>query len=648
MLSFDPDQSRLCHDLALSRMPSLTHVMGVRQRPTTLLLTAFALLCVRASAQSISIDRIDPPHWWVGWDEAQSQLLDVELLVEGAGLDGASISIRAEGVSVVSDKPASDPRYRYLRLMIADTARAQSVVITATKGKQSTSYGFELHERQHGQQRTMGLTPDDVVYRIMPDRFANGDVSNDVIATMLETSVDRSEPHGRHGGDLSGILQNIDHIDSLGATAVLLSPVLESNMPVSSYHGNAITDHYRVDPRLGSVKEYRALARALHDRNKRLVMDVVFNHMGSRHRLFMRPPDSAWFNLWPAYTQTNGRVSTIGDPNAMWGDRERMLRGWFDASLPDVNQDHGHAAIYLFQHIIWWIEEVGIDALHIGAYPYCDVFVMRDLCRALRTMYPNLGIVGEVKTDDAVTQATFADRRGDGTERTWLPSLTDYQLYSAWHEALTEPSSLSSGVGRLYTTLSADRLYDKPGNLLIFLDNPDVGRFFGMVKGDMRMYTQGITMLLTMRGIPCLYYGTEFLFSQTEDHGAISQDVSGGWERDKHNMFTVKGRPGSVAKAMSLIQRLTSFRATTSALTSGAFKHLAPEQGVYAYARYDQTSTVLVVINVDKASRTFDWRRFGDIIPASASAVDVFTGKPFDLSKAATIEPNGTLLIHLR
>lgn len=608
----------------------------------------FALLCLTTYAQRMSIDRVDPPHWWVGWSEAQEQLHDIELLVEGEGLAGSTISIQAEGVSIVSDKPASDQRYRYLRLLIADTARAQSVVIVATRGTQHATFGFELRERNHGQRRMMGLTSSDLVYLITPDRFVNGDPSNDVISSMQERTVDRSDPYGRHGGDLAGILQNIDHIDSVGATAVWLSPVLENDMPRSSYHGYAITDHYRIDPRFGSLSEYRALARTLHEREKRLVMDVVFNHVGAHHRLFKRPPDSAWFNLWPTYTQTNGRASTIMDPNAVWADRERMLRGWFDTSMPDVNQEYGHAAIYLFQHLVWWIEEVGIDALRIDTYPYSDMFFMRDVCRTLRTMYPNLGIVGEVWTDDAVTQATFADRRGDGTERTWLPSLTDFQLYSAWLETLTKPSSWNSGVGRLYNTLSADRLYDKPGNLLVFLDNHDVGRFFGMINGDMRKYTQGITMLMTMRGIPCLYYGTEFLFRETDGHGKIRQDVSGGWEQDERSLFTSRGRTADVAKAMSLVQHLAAFRSATSAITSGAFKHLAPEQGVYAYARFDQTSTVLVVINADSVARTFDWKRFGDIVPGASAAVDVFTQRSVELTKPARIEANGTILLHLQ
>jgi glycosidase len=610
-------------------------------------LCAMISMHIGMCAQNVSIDRIDPPHWWVGWDAAQSALLDVELLVEGDGLDSASLSIRADGVTMVSSKPAGDPRYRYVRLLISDTAKAQSVVITAARQNLRATYGFELRERAAAKHQPMGLSPSDVLYLITPDRFANGDPSNDVNSSMLESSTDRSNPLARHGGDLAGIQQHIDHIDSLGATAVWLSPVLENNMPLSSYHGYAITDHYRIDPRFGSLIDYRLLAQTLHGHGMRLVMDVVFNHVGSHHRLYRRPPDSAWFNVWPSYTQSNGRASTIMDPNAIWADRERMLRGWFDTVMPDVNQEYGHAALYMFQHVIWWIEEVGIDALRIDTYPFIDMFFMRDVCRTLRTMYPTLGIVGEVWTDDAVTQATFADRRGDGAERTWLPSLTDFQLYASWLEAQTSASGWNTGVGRLYTTLSADRLYDKPSNLMIFLDNHDVGRYFGMVKGNVQKFTQGITMLFTMRGIPCLYYGTEFLFRETDGHGRIRQDVAGGWDGDTRNLFRAEDRPADVTAAISLIQRLTSFRSATSAVTSGTFKHLIPQDGVYAYARFDQASTVLVVFNTDAVDRTFDWSRFGDIVPASGSAVDVFTGQSVDILKPSLIKPNGTVLIQI-
>lgn len=601
-----------------------------------------------ADAAALSIDRVDPPHWWVGWKESQAAMREVELLIEGRGLTDAQISVEGNGVRIIRDKAASNTRYRYLRLALDDTAGAQSVVIKAQSKGLSATYGFELRERHLERQHNMGLSPSDLIYLVTPDRFANGDLSNDVVSSMRENTVDRSDPYGRHGGDLAGIRQSIDHLDSVGATALWLSPVLENDMPTSSYHGYAITDHYRIDPRLGSLKDYRSLASDLHDRGKRLIMDVVFNHIGSEHRLFRQPPDSAWFNWWPTYTQTNGRASTIHDPNAVWADRERMLRGWFDRTMPDVNQEHGHAALYLMQHVVWWIEEVGIDALRIDTYPYSDVFFMRDIVRLLRTIYPNLGIVGEVWADNVVTQGTFGDRRGDGDERTWLPSLTDFQLYESWIEALTKPSTGNAGVARLYRTLSADNMYDRPQDLMIFLDNHDLGRFYGVIGRDYKKFVQGLSMLMTMRGTPCLYYGTEFLFDQTDGHGKIRQDVPGGWPGDKRSVFTAKGRTPEQNNAMRLVQQLSRFRASCSAITSGTFRQLTPENGVYAYARFDTASTVVVAVNTDKTARTIDLGRFGDIVPNDGTARDVLSSEAVNISAPLTIQPSGTVVLEIK
>lgn len=600
------------------------------------------------STSSLSIERVDPPHWWVGWKESQAAMREVELLIEGRGLADAQITIEGNGVRIIRDKAASHPRYRYLRIAVDDTAGAQSVVIKAQSNALSATYGFELRERHPERQHAMGLSSADVVYLITPDRFANGDIVNDIVSSMRESTVDRSEPYGRHGGDLTGIRQSIDHLDSVGATALWLSPVLENDMPVSSYHGYAITDHYRIDPRLGSLKDYRSLASDLHDRGKRLIMDVVFNHVGSEHRLFKQPPDSAWFNWWPTYTQTNGRANTIHDPNAVWADRERMLRGWFDRTMPDVNQENNHAALYLMQHVVWWIEEVGIDALRIDTYPYSDVFFMRDIVRLLRTVYPNLGIVGEVWADNVVTQGTFGDRRGDGDERTWLPSLTDFQLHEAWLEALTTTPTWNSGVSRMYRALSADNMYDRPQDLMIFLDNHDLGRFYGVVRRDYKKFVQGISMLMTMRGIPCLYYGTEFLFDQTDGHGRIRQDVPGGWPGDKRSVFTAKGRTPEQSNAMRLVQQLSRFRASCSAITSGTFRQLTPENGVYAYARFDTASTVVVAVNTDKTARTIDLGRFGDIVPKDGTARDVLSSAAVNITAPLTIQPSGTFVLEIK
>lgn len=598
-------------------------------------------------AQPLTIERIDPPHWYTGWEEQQKQLREVELLVEGRGLADATWTVDGVGVTITSAPTAANPRYRYVRLEVSDSAPPQRVVLRASNGSNVVTFAYPLMQRRTNLHPAAGLSVHDMVYAITVDRFANGDRTNDVVAGMQERTVNRLQPQARHGGDLAGVLQHVDYLDTLGATAVWLSPVQESNMPASSYQGYAITDHYRIDPRLGTFADYTTLVNTLHTQGKRIVMDVILNHVGSSHRLAQQPPDSAWFNWWPSFTSSNGRIASVMDPNAVWADRERMLRGWVDSTMPDINHDHPQAARYLLQYLVWWVEAVGVDALRIDRYAYADPFFMRDLMRALRTMYPRLGLLGDVQADDAVTQASFADRRSDGLDRSWLPSLTDHQLYQAWTKAVTTTPASQAGANFLYAALSADRLYDRPADMLIYLDGPRLGRHAGAIGTSMKKFTQGIVMLYTMRGIPCLYYGTEVLLNQTGDVGRIHADMSGGWPGDRTDLFQSAGRTSNQRAAIALITAMAKYRATTPALTTGQFKHCTPQDGVYAYVRYDQSTTVVVALNTEGTARPFDVARFSDLIPEDGTIVEVLTNAPVDRSKPYTIEANGVLLLQV-
>ncbi len=584
--------------------------------------------------QQPRIARIDPPYWWTGMG-----VDTLELLVEGKSLDEHSIRVLGQGVSLIADRAAANTRYRYLTLALAPTAPAQSVRIYVDGESDTVMFDLRPRTAKHSH---IGLDPSDVMYLIMVDRFANGNTGNDEIPSTREARVDRRAPFGRHGGDLKGLRQHIGYLDSLGITAVWMCPVLENDQPRSSYHGYAITDHYRIDPRLGTNDEYEVVSRDLHARSMRLVMDVVLNHVGDEHRLFQQPPDSSWFNWWPEYTQTSGRENTNFDPYATEQDKRRFRRGWFDRSMPDLNTANDHVARYLIQNTIWWIENADIDALRVDTWTYPDQSFMNTWTSAVQKTFPGIFIFGETWVDSHASQAYYLEKFPFNPD-SHLQSTTDFQLYTALRELLTQTSGWDSGTGRLYRTLAADYLYAHPQHQITFLDNHDLPRIAGLVNRDERKMKMGLSLLLMLRGIPCLTYGTECGFASTTDHGTIREDMPGGWPSETiafgHTPTTDESGFNEWLRSM------LSYRRTHPVMSRGVIHHITPEDGLYAVMRSDEQEVVVCIINADNRPRTFNVSRLDDVLHGQREAVVLPQMAPVRITKEITMQPFATQIL---
>ncbi len=592
--------------------------------------------------------RMEPPNWWVGMHHRQ-----VEILFHRPGLQHFDVRLgRTRGVALTRVVRGDSPNYLFITLDITPKAPPQTVPILFTH-RDSAGVAFTAEFpllARNTEPKAQGLTPRDVIYLIMPDRFANGDPSNDNIPGMLDTLA-RDSLLGRHGGDLKGILDHLDYLQDLGITAIWLNPELENDQPEASYHGYAITDLYRIDRRMGTNELYRQLVHACHQRGIKVVRDIVPNHIGSNHYWMHDLPMRDWVNTWPTMTQTNYRATTLLDPYASEYDRKRFNDGWFVPSMPDLNQRNPHVANYLIQHAIWWVEYAGIDAFRIDTYTYPDQAFMSRFCRALRTEYPNLFLFGEIWEHGVIPQGFFADnqpmRRAHFDSD--LPSVIDFQLCFAIHEALTRAQGWTEGISRLYYTLVKDYFYEDPTRNIVFLDNHDLSRFFSIVGEDLSRWKCGIAWLLTTRGIPQIYYGTEILSTGFEapSHGNIRKDFPGGWPGDPINKFTVEGRTPQENEAFQFLRTLLHYRHHTPAIYAGHLTHFVPERGVYVYFRHDDTQSIMVVLNTAAETRTIALERFAERLSGFRQARNVISGQTLPLADSLDIGPHTPLVLEL-
>lgn len=542
--------------------------------------------------------RVEPPNWWV---DMQNTHLEVMLYEKGVAAYTEASTAYA-GVTVEYVKRQANPNYLFVGLNIAPGTQPGSLQLTlASRDRAQKSIRYELlpHPRKDWAGRQQ-LGQQDLIYLIMPDRFANGDPANDVVKGMNEELLNRQKFFFRHGGDLQGIIDRLDYLAELGVTALWLNPVLENDQPYASYHGYAVTDHYRIDRRFGTNEKYRELCTKAHQKGIKIVMDVIFNHVGDEHYLMRDLPDTDWIHQWPEYTKTTYRAPTLLDPHASAYDRKLMTDGWFDKHMPDLNQQQPQVANYLIQNSIWWTLYSGQDAFRIDTYAYADGEFAAEWNRRLREEIPHLGIFGETWVHGSAIQAWFTGGRGIHQDfDTHLPGVTDFQVYYAINEALSRGPGWTEGVNRLYYTLAKDYLYADPTKNVVFLDNHDIARIFTTVGEDLTKMKSALSLLLTLRGIPMLYYGTEL--GMTGAGGAFGEggraDFPGGFPGDSLNLFTAESRAGVSEELHGFVQRLASFRKNSAALTTGSFTQFVPRDGVYVFFRRAGSETVMVVFN---------------------------------------------------
>lgn len=589
--------------------------------------------------------RVEPANWWTGLKHNR-----VELLVQYDGVrDFKATLAPCTGVTIDKVEKGDSPNYLFVTLNIAPDAPPQTLQLRFSAERKGAAVDFHLYERGKGK-RGQGMSSKDVVYLIMPDRFANGDPNNDQVAGMMD-GLARDSLVGRHGGDLKGIIDHLDYIQDLGMTALWLNPELENDQDRESYHGYAITDHYRIDRRLGTNEQYRELVNLCHARNMKVVRDVVFNHIGSNHYWMKDLPTKDWINQWPEFTRTSYKAPTLVDPYRSESDLKLFTDGWFDKRMPDLNQRNPHVANYLIQQAIWWVEYAGIDDFRIDTYTYSDQDFMSRWCAEMLKEYPNMNMVGEIWEHSVVIQGYFANdqpiRKADFDSN--LPGVIDFQVMFAINEALTKEQGWTEGVGRLYYTLAQDHFYKDPNRNLVMLDNHDTDRFFSIVKEDLNKYKSGIAFLLTIRGIPQIYYATEILGTgmASPSHGNIRKDFPGGWPGDPVDKFIRSGRTAQENEAFDYTRALICYRNNTPALQSGKLMQFVPVDGVYVYFRYDEAKTVMVVLNTANKPVTLQTARFAERMQGFSKARDVATSAAINDISRLSLPANGSMVLEL-
>lgn len=625
---------------------------------------AILLLAFSGLANQPSEIRIDPPHWWAGMNYSSLELL-IEIKLKSN--ENYIISeVIGNNISMVKDEEAQNRDYHYVTLNIEPNAPSQKLKImgwrTGDNSRVPISITYEFKSRRKNLHEFIGLDQRDLIYLVTPDRFVNGNKDNDIVKGLREKTINRNEGFSRHGGDLQGLTNHLDYIKSLGASAVWTNPILINDMPVYSYHGYAITDHYKVDPRFGGMKAYKKYSRELHKREMKLVMDVIPNHMGTYNRLFQDPPDSAWINSWPLNSDldergevdstalTNHRYTSIFDPYAAPIDKKQFTDGWFVHSMVDINQRDQRCSNYLIQNSLWWIEEVGVDAFRVDTWVYPDQNFMDNWSKQIHKVFPNFFIFSEAWVHDGSSQRFYFN------EHKTLDGAADFMMYSSWKDALENPTTWNSGLNTFYKNLGLDYQYKSPSKFITFLDNHDEGRFFGKIKEDMSLYKMGVAMLYTMRGIPCLLYGTEILLKELDDHGKIREDMPGGWGEKKgdRNAFNNSGLSQDERDALSFVREMAQIRESYTLINTGSFRHWAPYDKVYAYCWYDDNEIVLILMNRSDREEIFDMNRmtelsFKDIKIILDTQLQMDFNESERVSKSNRVElgSNGLKILHL-
>ena len=603
------------------------------------------ILFVKISfAQKPEIKRIDPQFWWHNLETRELQLL-----VYGTNTAQFKVKLLTPGVSITQVKTLENPNYLLVYVNLENYHGSDLKLNFQAAGSNKTiSYTLKTLQKE-----THQIDPSDLVYLVFPDRFSNGDTKNDAIKTMREPWCSRDSLGGRHGGDIQGIINHLDYLQDLGVSCLWLNPTLINDQNAYSYHGYALTDHYLTDPRLGTNESYQYLAKALHKRKMKLMMDLVPNHIGSKHWMMLDMPDKSFVNQWPEFTRTNYRATTHVDPYASEYDKKRMVDGWFDTQMPDVNQRTPWVATYLMQSYLWWINFAGIDAFRIDTYSYNDYEFM-DKCMAyIQNEYPNFYATGEIWEQAGVLNIAYFTQNNSykkSPQSSHLTSTKDFSLFWAIMDGLNQKAEWDKGLAKIYYTLCHDGLYQNPNLNLTFLDNHDLNRFFTEVKQDFAKWKIGIGLLLTLRGVPSIYYGTEILLTspipRTSD-GQIRQDFPGAWPTDSINKFTATGRTAQENEAFNYIKKLAQLRKKSAAFSQGKLMQFTPEGSTYVYFRYTEQESYMVAVNTGDNMVQLDTKRMEERLHGFTKGFNHVANQKIENLSQITLEPNSIQIIEL-
>lgn len=610
----------------------------------------FTALLLHASLLfSQTIKRVDPTNWWVGMKNPKLQLL-----LYGKDLKGSKVAIKHKGIKIEKVHEVENPNYLFVDVLIAPTTKAGRFDIEVSKNT-TVKFAYELKTRD---KKPQTINAQDFIYLVLPDRFANADPSNDKFADMADTAADRNNPFLRHGGDLKGIENHLDYLSELGVTTLWLNPVIENNQPQtqegnamrSAYHGYGFTDHYHVDRRLGGNAAYKSLIDAAHAKGIKIMQDAVYNHVGINHWILNDLPMKSWLNQWDTYTNTSYRDEPLVDmTNGNKMDFNVQQNGWFVPFLPDLNHKNHFVATYLIQHALWTVEYFGIDGWRIDTYQYNDLAFMNACNGALLREYPNMYLTGENSVQNIVSQAFFVRNKLNIGFKSNLPSPNDFVLYYAINAALNEKFDWGKGFNRVYTVLSNDLIYENPSLNMTFLDNHDQDRYFSVIGESMEKYKLGLTLLLTTRGTPHLYYGTEILMKNFKDpsDAEVRRDFPGGFANDPSNKFLAANRTEKENEAFNFVKLLANYRKNCSALQTGKLTQYLPQDGVYTYFRHDAQKTVMVILSQSDKEKTLEVKRFAENLTSFTKGKNILTNQDISVKDNITVKPMSVMVLEL-
>jgi neopullulanase len=604
---------------------------------------AVIALTARA-APAPGIERVEPPFWWSGMHNQALQLL-----VHGERIADLEPTLSCPGLRLASVTRVANRNYLFVDLVLGSDAAPGTCDIVFSGQGRKLHYPYRLLMRAQGSAARHGFSGRDAIYQVMPDRFANGNTANDSVASLAD-KLDRAGDHGRHGGDIAGIIAHLDYIAGLGFTQLWPTPLVENDMPSASYHGYAATDHYRIDPRYGSNDDYLRLSSEARRHGIGLIQDVVLSHIGLGHWWMKDPPTPDWINYGGKFVPTHHHRVAVQDKYAAHADAEDFTRGWFGPHMPDLNQTNPLVANYLIQNSIWWIENAGLSGLRIDTFSYSDGAFLSEYTRRVMAEYPHLNMVGEEWSMLPPVVARW--QRGkvnfDGYSSA-MPSMMDFPLSEAMRTALSG-KEIQNTFNDVYETLSLDYLYPEPENLVLFDGNHDMARIWSVVREDFDKYKMDIVFVMTMPRIPQFYSGDEILMTSTtkgRDDASYRRDFPGGWAGDAINAFTGVGLSARQREAQAFVRKLVNWRKTAPVIHHGKTMHYGPEENTYVYFRYDEHDKVMVAFNAGDKEALLPAARFHEMLAGVASGVDVLTGQTYDLTHTLTLPPHASVVLQL-
>ncbi|MGX9460199.1 glycoside hydrolase family 13 protein [Shewanella sp. A14] len=596
---------------------------------------------------------VEPMSWWAGMQQPKLQLL-----IAGDNIRDTQVKlIKADGVMLSNVDKTNSNDHLFVNLDLS-LAKPQQLTLGLFKGDQLVEqFDYALQARQKGSRDRQGFSNKDVIYLITPDRFANGNPDNDNHPDMLEQA-NRSFDGGRHGGDIMGIRKALPYLHDLGVTQLWINPLLENNQQKYSYHGYSTTNFYKIDPRFGSNQEYQALVKEARTLGIGIIQDVVVNHMGSGHQWINNMPSSTWINDQSRWLKnptdvsySSHRRTTVQDPYAVSEDISDFSDGWFDVTMPDLNQRDPHMATYLIQNSIWWIEYAGLSGIREDTYSYADKTFLTTWSKAIMDEYPHFNIVGEEWSGNPVTVSYWQAGKinADGYQ-SFAPSMMDFPVYETLISSLTDKEGWDSGFIELYKILANDVVYAKPSKLVLFEGNHDTNRIYSLMNNDIELYKMAMAYVLTSNRIPQIFYGSEILMQSPtgeRNDGAVRADFPGGWPQDSVNVFSHQGLNAEQKQALNFMRTLLNYRKTSQAIQQGDLHHFVPKDGIYVQSRHFNDETLLIVYNKNEQAVELDLSRFSGVFNGNTQGIDIINKQTQVLNQPLKLAKKGVTILAL-